>query len=127
AASSRKSTPRSQDRSGDSTTEKGILMRHRLRCNEPTRMEYIVYLSLGLAALVAVFCSLGATLDFCSRLDQIARWFMVRSAVVEGEKVSFTNATGVESSVLDAGQVAQTNLPAFAPATDRGVGAPTSG
>ncbi len=102
-------------------------MRHRFRCNEPTRMDYVVYLSLSLAALLAVVCSLGVTLDFCAHLDQIAHWFMVPSAVVEGEKVSFTNAAGVESSVLDPGQVAQTNVPVFAPAADRGVGAPTSG
>src|SRR6266566_10039067 len=58
----------------DSPFEKGTDMRQLFRYNEPTRMDYIVHLSLGLAAVVAVVCSLGATFDFCARLDRIADW-----------------------------------------------------
>jgi len=101
---------------------------HRLiSYHEPTRMDFIVHLSLGLAAVVAMICSLRATFDFCTRLDRITESFQVPSAVVaapvEAEKNSFTNAAGVEAPVLDAGT--QTNLPA--PAADRGVGSPASG
>ena len=106
-------------------------MRQLFRYNEPTRMDYVVHLSLALAAVVAVVCSLGVTFDFCARLDQIAEWFRDPVAVVsipeEGETISFTNAAGVEVPVLDAGQVTQTNLPGTAPAADRGVGSPASG
>ena len=106
-------------------------MRLVFRYNEPTRMDCVVHLSLGLAAVVAVICSLGATFDFCARLDQIAEWFQAPSAVVsvprEGERISFTNAAAVEAPVLDAGQVPQTNLPGTAPAADRDVGSPASG
>src|SRR5437879_6016293 len=56
----------------DSAFEKGNCMRQLFRCNEPTRMDLVVHVSLGLAAVVAVICSLEATFDFCSRLDQIA-------------------------------------------------------
>ena len=70
-------------------------MPHLFRCNEPARMEFVVHLSLGLAAVVAVCCSLGVTFDFCARLDQIASWFRVPSTVVpvaaEEERTSFTN------------------------------------
>jgi len=101
------------------------------RCNEPMRMDYAVHLSLGLAAVVAVICSLKATFDFCARLDQIAEWFRGPATVVsvpgERERISFTNAAGVEAPVLDTDQVPQTNLPAVAPAADRGVGSPASG
>ena len=104
-------------------------MRQLLSYNEPTRMDCVVHLSLGLAAVVAVVCSLGATFDFCARLNQIVEWFQAPSAVVsvpgEGERISFTNAAGVEVPVLDAGQATQTNFPA--PAADRGVGSPASG
>src|SRR3989442_25653 len=104
-----------------STFEKGTDMRLLFRYNEPTRMDYLVHLSLGLAAVAAVVCSLGATFDFCARLDQIAEWFQASSAVVavpgEGERISFTNAAGVGVPVLDAGQATQTNFPA--PAADQ--------
>ena len=104
-------------------------MRQLFRCNEPMRMDYVVHLSLGLAAVVAVICSLRATFDFCARLDQIAEWFRDPAAVVsipeEGEKISFTNAAGVEVPVQDAGQVTQTNFPA--PDADQGLGSPASG
>jgi hypothetical protein len=104
-------------------------MRQLFRYNEPTRMDNVVHLSLGLAAVVAVLCSLWATFDFCERLDQIAEWFQAPSALVsvpgEGERISFTNAAGVEVPVLDAGQAAQTNFPA--PAADQGVGSTASG
>lgn len=106
-------------------------MRHLFRCNKPTRMDTFVHLGLGLAAVVAICCSLGATFDFCSRLDQIADWFMTPSAVVsapgEGERISLTNATGVEVPVLDAGPGLQTNLPAFGPTVGSEVGCPASG
>ena len=106
-------------------------MRDLFRFNEPTRMDWIVHLSLGLAAVIAVLCSLGATFEFCTRLDRIALWFKAPSAVApaptEGERISFTNAAGVEAPALGAGQGPQTNLPAFAPITDRGVCSPTSG
>ena len=106
-------------------------MRQLFRYNEPTRMDFVVHLSLGLAAVVAVICSLEATFDFCARLDPIAEWFRGTAAVVsvpgDRERISFTNAAGVEASLLDAEQAAQTNLPAVAPAADRGVGSPASG
>ena len=106
-------------------------MRQLFRCNEPTRMDLVVHVGLGLAAVVAVICSLEATFDFCSRLDQIAEWIQGAPAVVsvpgEGERNSFTNAAGVEAPALGADQVPQTNLPAVAPAADRGVGSPASG
>ena len=106
-------------------------MRQLLSYNEPTRMDCVVHLSLGLAAVVAVVCSLGATFDFCARLNQIVEWFQAPSAVVsvpsEGERISFTNAAGVEAPVLDADQAPQTTLPGIAPAADRGVGSPESG
>ena len=106
-------------------------MRQLFRCNEPMRMDYVVHLSLGLAAVVAVICSLRATFDFCARLDQIAEWFRAPSAVVcvpgERKPIRFTNAAGVEAPVLDAGQALQTNLPGTAPAADRAVGSPVSG
>jgi hypothetical protein len=104
-------------------------MRQLFRFNEPTRMDCVVHLSLGLAAVVAVVCSLGATFDFCARLDQFVEWFQSPSAVVsepgKGERISFTNAAGVEVPVLDAGQATQTNFPA--PATDPGIGSPAPG
>ena len=104
-------------------------MRQLFRYNEPTRMDYVVHLSLGLAAVVAVVCSLGATFDFCARLDQFTKWFQAPSAVVsehgERESISFTNAAGVEVPVLDAGQATQTNFPA--PAANQGIGFPASG
>ena len=106
-------------------------MRRLFRYNEPTRMDYIVHLSLGLAAVVAVVCSLGATFDFCARLDRIADWLKAPSAAAgesgEGEKFSFTNGADVKVPVLDAAQPAQTNLPAIAPAANRDVGSPASG
>jgi len=106
-------------------------MRQLFRCNEPMRMDYVVHLSLGLAAVVAVICSLKATFDFCARLDQIADWFRAPSAVVcvpgERERIPLTNAAGVEGPVLDSGQAPHTNLPAFAPTADREVGSPVSG
>jgi len=115
----------------DSTLEKGTNMRQLFRGNGPMRMDYVVHLSLGLAAVVAVICSLRATFDFCSRLDQIAEWFRASSAVVcvpgERKPIPFTNAAGVEAPVLDAGQALQTNLPGTAPAADRAVGSPVSG
>ena len=104
-------------------------MRRLFRYNEPTRMDSVVHLSLGLAAVVAVIGSLGATFDFCARLDQIVEWFQSPATGVsvpgEGERVSFTNAAGVEAPVLDAGQTTQTNFPA--PAADPGIGSPASG
>ena len=104
-------------------------MRQLFRYNEPTRMDYIVHLSLGLAAVVAVVCSLGATFDFCGRLDQIVEWFQRPAAVVcmpgERERISLTNSSCVEVPVLDAGQATQTNFPA--PAADQGFGSPASG
>ena len=106
-------------------------MRHLFRCNEPTRMETLVHLSLGLAAVVAACCSLAMTFDFCARLDQIAEWFRAPSAVVcvpgERERIPFTNAAGVEAPMLNGGQARQTNLPGTAPAADRAVGSPVSG
>jgi len=106
-------------------------MRQLFRNNEPTRMDFVVHLSLGLAAVVAAVCSLEATFDFCARLDQIAEWFQAPSALApvpgERERISFTNAAGVEVPVLDAGQAPQTNLPGTAPAADRGVASPASG
>ena len=104
-------------------------MRQLFRYNEPTRMDYVVHLSLALAAVVAVVCSLGVTFDFCARLDQIAEWFRDPAAVVsipeEGKRISFTNAAGVEVPVQDAGQATQTNFPA--PAADQSLGSPASG
>ena len=115
----------------DSTFEKGTTLRQLFRYNEPTRMDHAVHLSLGLAAVVAVVCSLEAAFDFCARLDQIAEWIQGPSAVVcapgERERISFTNAAGVEAPVLDADQAPQTTLPGIAPAADRGVGSPESG
>src|ERR1041385_7500839 len=40
--------------------------------DQSSRMDFAVHLGLGLAALLAVVISLGATFDFCGRLDQIA-------------------------------------------------------
>ena len=101
------------------------------RNNEPTRMDFVVHLSLGLAAVVAAVCSLEATFDFCSRLDRIAEWIQGPSTVIsvpgEREGNTFTNMAGVEAPFLDADQAPQTNLPAFAPAADRCVGSPPSG
>ena len=98
---------------------------------ESSRWDCVVHLSLGLAAVVAVVCSLEAAFDFCARLDQIAEWIQGPSAVVcapgERERISFTNAAGVEAPVLDADQAPQTTLPGIAPAADRGVGSPESG
>jgi len=115
----------------DSTFEKGTDMRQLFRYNEPTRMDSVVHLSLALAAVVAVVCSLGGTFDFCARLDQIAEWIQGTSAVVtvpgERERNSFTNTAGVEAPLLDADWAPQTNLPAVTPAADRGVGSPASG
>ena len=106
-------------------------MRQLFRYNEPTRMDHVVHVSLGLAAILAAVCSLEATFDFCSRLDQIVEWFQGPAAVVsapgKGERISFTNAANVEVPVMDTGQATQTNLPGIAPAADRGVGSPTSG
>ena len=96
-------------------------MRQIFRFDEPTRMDAVIHLCLGLAAAVAVVCS----------LDQLAESFQAPSAVGsvtdEREMGSFTNAAGVEAPVLDAGQAPQTNLPGIAPAADRGAGAPASG
>jgi hypothetical protein len=115
----------------DSKFEKGTDMRQLFRYNEPTRMDHVVHLSLGLAAVVAVICSLEATFDFCSRLVRIAEWIQSPSAVVsvpgERERNSFTNTACVEALFLDADQAPQTNLPVVAPAADRGVGSPASG
>jgi hypothetical protein len=92
-------------------------------------MDYVVYLSLGLAAVVAVVCSLGATFDFCAHLNQFVEWFQAPSAVVsepgEGERISFTNAAGAEVPVLDAGQATQPNF--RAPAARPDIGSPASG
>ena len=104
-------------------------MRQLFRYNEPTRMDYVVHLSLGLAAVVAVICSLGATFNFCARLNQIVEWFQAPAAMVSGpgagERISFTNAASAEVPVPDAGQSTQTNFPA--PSADRGIGSPASG
>jgi hypothetical protein len=132
AALIQKSKQRLQDTpTRDSTFEKGTDMRELFRHNEPTRMDYVVHLCLGLAAVVAMVCSLEATFDFCSRLDQFAEWIQGPSAVVsvpaEREKISFTNTAGVEAPLLDADRAPQTNLPAVAPAANRGVGSPASG
>jgi hypothetical protein len=107
-------------------------MRQILRFNEPTRMDAVIHLCLGLAAVVAVVCSLEAAFDFCGRLDQLAESFQAPTSVgsVTDENVmsSFTNAASVEAPVLDAGQVQQTNLPGMTPAAaDRGVSSPASG
>ena len=104
-------------------------MRQLFRYNEPTRMDHVVHLSLGLAAIVAVVCSLEATFDFCSRLDQIAEWIQGPSAVAtvpdEKERNSFTDTAGVEAPLLDTDQAPQTNFPA--PAAEQGVAPPASG
>ena len=102
------------------------------RFNEPTRMDTVIHLCLGLAAVVAVVCSVEVAIDFCGRLDQLAESFQTPSAVGavtdEREMSTFTNAASVEAPVLDAGQVQQTNLPGLAPAAaDRGLGSPASG
>jgi hypothetical protein len=91
-------------------------------------MDCVVHLSLGLAAVLAVICSLGATFDFCTRLDQIVESFQAPAVVSvpgEAEKNSFTNATGVEAPGLNAGQATQTNFPATT--AEQGLGSPASG
>ena len=104
-------------------------MRHLFRYNEPTRMDYVVHLSLGLAAVVAVVCSLQATFDFCAQLDQIVAWFQAPAAVAsapgDGKKNTFTNATEVDVPALEAGRAAQTNFPAAT--AEQGMGSPASG
>jgi hypothetical protein len=106
-------------------------MRQLFHNDEPTRMDFVVHVSLGLAAVVAVVFSLVATFDFCSRLDRIAEWIQDPSAVVsapgERERNSFTNTAGVEAPFLDADQAPRTNYPAVPPAADQGVGSPASG
>jgi len=115
----------------DTPFQKETDMRQIFRFDEPTRMDAVIHLCLGLAAAVAVVCSLEAAFEFCGRLDQLAESFQAPSAVGsvtdEREMGSFTNAAGVEAPVLDAGQAPQTNLPGIAPAADRGAGAPASG
>jgi hypothetical protein len=86
-------------------------------------MDWIVHLSLGLAALAAVVCALGATFDFCGHLNQIAGEFNDSSALVaapdEARKSALTNAAGVDGSVLDPVQPGRTNPPSVAPAACR--------
>src|ERR1043166_4259537 len=72
---------------------------HRLiRTPNPSRMDFVVNLSLGLAAMLAVAFSLRAAFDFCARLDRIAQWCSSQDglAVVSGSdqpgRNSFTNA-----------------------------------
>jgi len=107
-------------------------MRRLLRCPEPSRLDFAVHFSLGLAALMAVVLSLGATFDFCARLDQIGRWFSNQdgSEIVSGpdqrEKNSFTNAAGLPTPLLRPGPVLPTNLPAGLPVCPDS-GSPMSG
>ena|SRR2546423_12331266 len=108
-------------------------MQQLFHCPETARMDFAVHFSLGLAALVAVVLSLGATIDFCAHLDQIAEKFsndrssIVVSAPVESEQNAFTNAAGVAAPLPGPGQASRTNPVSAFPAADRGVGCPMPG
>jgi len=84
-------------------------------------MDFVVNLSLGLAAMLAVGFSLGATFAFCAHLDRIAGWFSSQEglAIVSGpdqpERNSFTNAAGPPTPVLQPDSVLRTNLPSGSP------------
>lgn len=106
-------------------TDRGKLFRY----NPSTRLDLIVHLGLGLAAVAAVICSLQATFAFCARLDQIGAWFRNPPAHVSpsSEADRLTNAEGVDAPALDAGQTAQTNLPSVAPVVGGGLDSPMSG
>ena len=88
-------------------------MHQLIHCPQTSRMDFAVHFSLGLAALVAVVLSLGATFDFCAHLDQIAERFsgdrssIVVSAPVESEQNAFTNAAGVAAPLPGPGQAAR--------------------
>jgi hypothetical protein len=106
---------------------------HRLfRTPEPSRMDQVVHLSLGLVAMLAVVFSLGPAIDFCAHLDRIARGLSSQdgSAVVSGpdqlEKDSFTNTAGLPAPLLQQGPVLRTNLPSASPASGE-AGSPMSG
>ena len=107
---------------------------HRLyRGPEPSRWDFVVHLSLGLAAVAAVVLALGATFDFCVNLGPIAAWFSTdaESAVVSGpghsDTNALTNANGCDVPSPDPGQASRTNLPAGAPEAGGCAGSPMSG
>jgi len=108
-------------------------MHQLIHCPQTSRMDFAVHFSLGLAALVAVVLSLGATFDFCAHLDQIAERFsgdrssIVVSAPVESEQNAFTNAAGVAAPLPGPGQASRTNPVSAAPCADLGVGCPMPG
>src|SRR5256885_36177 len=107
-------------------------MHQLFRCPKTSRLDFAVHLSLGVAALVAVVLSLGATFGFCARLDQITRWFSNSDgpAIVSGadqpEANSFTNAGGLSTPLRPPGPVLQTNMPTGLPVSGDN-GSPMSG
>jgi|SRR5438477_6105732 len=108
-------------------------MQQLFHCPKTARMDFAVHFSLGLAALVAVVLSLGATVDFCAHLDQIAERFsrdhsaIVVSAPVDPEQNAFANPAAVAAPLPGPGQASQTNPVSVAPAADLGVVGPMPG
>ena len=99
---------------------------------EPARMEGVVHLCLGLAVLVAVIFSLGATFDFCAHLDSVAGSFCSDGGppVVSGSgqvvKSASTNSARQSVPLAEPREAPETNPPA-AVSGDRGRAAPMSG
>jgi len=79
-------------------------------------MDFVVNLSLGLAAVLAVVFSLGTTFNFCTHLDRIARRFSNQDGLVvvsgpdQPEGNSFTNAAGPPAPIPQPSPVLRTNL-----------------
>jgi len=100
--------------------EKRTDMNRLYHCDETPRMELIVHLSLGLSAFVAVACALGATFDFCRRLDQMATEETKFPALVSsaGDKKggSLTNAADARGPSPCPTQPGQTNPASVPPA-----------
>jgi len=95
-------------------------------------MDLAVHLGLGLAALMAVVFSLGATFDFCARLDQIAERLTndpsaAASAPAAKERNSFTNAAGAAVPPPQPVEASRTNSPPTLPAACREPGSSMSG
>src|SRR5947207_5751195 len=115
-----------------SRIEKGTVMRRSFRYPESSQLDLAVDLSLGLAALMAVLLSLGATFDFCSRLDRITAWFCNDSGSAEvsdtgqPERRSLTNAAGAIQPSLQPDQPPQTDPPSGSAGAPGGEGPPTS-
>ena len=106
---------------GQYPLEKGTRMHRLFRTPKPSRMDFVVNLSLGLAAVLAVVFSLGTTFNFCTHLDRIARRFSNQDGLVvvsgpdQPEGNSFTNAASLPAPILQPGPVMRTNPPSGLP------------